>query len=103
VINTNRIPAYDTYQVDRMKLNLGVNGAMTMCSNTILLDLFSLFHNFQDSVGDALNILNNVIGAAMDFASGLIPSPDPPEGPHREGFNMVSLSHVVEKPACTRL
>ncbi|PLW13985.1 hypothetical protein PCANC_18122 [Puccinia coronata f. sp. avenae] len=82
------IPAYDTYQVDRMKLNLGVNGAMTMCSNTILLDLFSLFHNFQDSVGDALNILNNVIGAAMDFASGLIPSPDPPEGPHREGFNM---------------
>ncbi|KAA1124437.1 hypothetical protein PGTUg99_032548 [Puccinia graminis f. sp. tritici] len=82
------VPAIDTYQLDRMKLNFGVNGAMTMCSNTVLLDLFSLFHNFQDATGDAFNIINNIMGAAMSIAGGLIPSPDPPEGRQREGFNL---------------
>jgi hypothetical protein len=91
-----RVPAIDTYQIDRMKLNFGVNGAMTMCSNTVLLDLFSLFHNFQDATGDAFNIINNIMGAAMSIAGGLIPSPDPPEGRQREGFNLVSLMVALE-------
>ncbi|KAH9445232.1 hypothetical protein MJO28_001175 [Puccinia striiformis f. sp. tritici] len=82
------VPAIDTSQIDRMKLNLGVNGAMAMCSNTVLLDVFSLFHNFQDATGDVFNIVNNIMSAAMLFAGGLIPSPDPPEGYQHEGFNM---------------
>ncbi|KNZ56411.1 hypothetical protein VP01_240g5 [Puccinia sorghi] len=82
------VPAIDTYQVDRMKLNLGVNGAMAMCSNTVLLDIFSLFHSFQDAFGDGLNIANNIMSGAMSIAGGLIPSPEPPEGRQREGFDL---------------
>lgn len=92
MLTVNRVPAIDTYQVDRMKLNLGVNGAMAMCSNTVLLDIFSLFHSFQDAFGDGLNIANNIMSGAMSIAGGLIPSPEPPEGRQREGFDLVSLS-----------
>lgn len=80
------VPAIDSYQLDRIKLNYAVNGAMTMCSNTVFLDIFSLGYNFQDATGDVINIINNIMGAALSLAGGLLGPPNPPEG-NLEAFN----------------
>ncbi|MBW0517506.1 hypothetical protein O181_057221 [Austropuccinia psidii MF-1] len=85
------IPAFDLTAVDNLKLSYGVNGAVTMCSNTVLLDIFCFFNSFQDTTGDVVNIINNVMGASFALKGGLLPSPEQPEG-KLEGF--ASWAHL---------
>ncbi|EGG09322.1 uncharacterized protein MELLADRAFT_104282 [Melampsora larici-populina 98AG31] len=79
-------PAINTEGIDNFKIDFIENGACMMVSNTMLLDIFSLFYQFQDRVGDVMNIINNVMSAAFELGGGLLNAPKPPEG-DREAFN----------------
>ncbi|KAH9824405.1 hypothetical protein DFH28DRAFT_945543 [Melampsora americana] len=82
-------PAVDLATLEHLKLDLSVNGAFFMVSNTLLIDIMALFNSFQGLVGDIFNIGGNLMTAAFEFAGGAIRLPP---GPERDAFT--SWAHL---------
>lgn len=86
-LSHHSFPAVDLATLEHLKLDLSVNGAFFMVSNTLLIDIMALFNSFQGLVGDIFNIGGNLMTAAFEFAGGAIRLPP---GPERDAFTSVS-------------
>lgn len=87
-------PATDPRAIQMIKLNFGVNAAFMMVSNTLMIDIFTLFNVSQFGWNMFFNILNNVMTAAMFGAAAGYPTPKEPE---KEAFEV--WAHLAESMA----
>jgi hypothetical protein len=60
------------------KLSFGVNAASMMVTNTIFLDILTLFNSPQFGWNLFFNVVNNVINAASYGVAALLPEPKEP-------------------------
>ncbi|KAG0151853.1 hypothetical protein CROQUDRAFT_86044 [Cronartium quercuum f. sp. fusiforme G11] len=87
-------PAVDVSTLEHFKLDMSVNGAFMMVSNTVLIDIMALFNSFQGFGGNLINIISNIITAGFEFGGGLIRFP---AGPERDAFTF--WSHLADSMA----
>lgn len=91
IILSALFPASDPREVEMFKLSFGVNAASMMVTNTIFLDILTLFNSPQFGWNLFFNVVNNVINAASYGVAALLPEPKEPK---HEAFT--EWSHLVD-------